>query len=112
MNIQVIYRLAPCRALTSGGDSKECIWAEEIVDPVAVGSTARAEEIAAAVLHNPSSEYSAHDWRTTQLSTINNRHYKAGDTFQLNGNVGVLGLPLLYHDGQRLTQQLVVHWIS
>ena len=115
-NIEVIYRLHPCRALTAGGNSVECIPAPDIVDPVAVGSTARAWQIAKAALHNPGSEASAHDWHTAQISTTGNRHYQEVETFKVilpdsSEAVGVLGEPLLSHDGVTLSQQLVVHYL-
>jgi len=115
-NIEVICRLYPCRALTAGGNSVECIPAPDIVDPVAIGSTARAQQVAEAGLHNPGSEASAHDWHTAQIGTTGNRHYQEGETFKLRlpdslAAVGVLGEPLLSHDGVTLSQQFVVHYL-
>lgn len=116
MNIEVIYRLYPCRALTAGGSSVECIPAPDIVDPVAVGSTARAWQIAKAALHNPGSEAAAHDWHTAQISTTGNRFFQERETFKLrfpdsSEAVGVIGEVLLSHDGATLAQQLVVHYL-
>lgn len=115
-NIEVVYRLPPCRALTAGGNSSECIPAPDIVDPVAVGSTARAWQIAKAALHNPGSEASAHDWHTAQISTTGNRFYQEGETFRLRlpdsrEATGVIGDVLLSHDGKTLSQQLTVHYL-
>lgn len=115
-NIEVIYRLHPCRALTAGGSSAECIPAPDIVDPVAIGSAARAQQVAEAALHNPGSEAAAHDWHTAQISTTGNRFYQEGETFTVrfpDGGeaVGVLGEPLLSSDGKTLSQQLAVHYL-
>ena len=115
-NIEVISRLYPCRALTAGGNSAECIPAPDIVDPVAIGSTARAQQVAEAALHNPGSEAAAHDWHTARISTTGNRFYQEGETFKLrfpDGSevVGVIGEVLLSHDGKTLSQQLAVHYL-
>lgn len=115
-NIQVIYRLMPCRALVAGGNSAECIPAPDIVDPIAIGSNARAQQVAEAALHNPGSEAAAHDWHPAGISTTGNRHYQEGETFKLrfpDGSeaVGVLGEVLLSHEGVTLSQQLVVHYL-
>lgn len=115
-NIEVICRLHPCRALTAGGNSAECIPAPDIVDPVAIGSTARAQRVAEAALHDPGSEAAAHDWRTVQISTTGNRRYQKGETFKLRfpdstEAVGVIGEVLLSHDDKTLSQQLTVHFL-
>ena len=115
-NIEVIYRLYPCRARTAGGNSVECIPAPDIVDPVAIGSTARAQQVAEAALHNPGSEAAAHDWYTARISTTGNRHYQQGETFKLRFSdsseaVGVIGEVLLSHDGVTLSQRLMVHYL-
>lgn len=116
-NIEVIYRLYPCRALVAGGNSAECIPAPDIIDPVAIGSTARAQQVAEASLHNPGSEAAAHDWHTAQISTTGNRFYQEGETFKLrfpDGSeaTGVIGEVLLSHDGKTLEQHLVVHFFG
>jgi hypothetical protein len=115
-NIEVIYRLYPCRALVAGGSSAECIPAPDIINPVAIGSPARAQQVAEASLHNPGSEASAHDWHTAGIVTTGNRYYQEGGTFKVrlpdsSEAVGVLGEPLLSHDGKTLSQQLVVHYL-
>jgi hypothetical protein len=83
MNIDYTLRLSPCRRLTGGGESEECIPAPDYVDPVAVASTARAREIAAAILHDPDSSTPAHDWRTATITTPGHRHFQRGENFVL-----------------------------
>lgn len=89
-NIAETVRLAPCRKLLSGSNSDACRPADDIVDPVAVYSAERAQEIGEQVLYRD-----GHKWISRQIVTSLSRYYRWGDTFVVDTpggrKIGIVG---------------------
>lgn len=89
-NIAVTVRIAPCVSLLSGNNSDDCRPADDIVDPVAINSVARAQEVGQQVLYAD-----GHRWVSRQITTGIEKAYRWGDTFIIDTKdgrkVGIVG---------------------
>jgi len=108
-NVAVTVRIAPCRQLLSGDNSGDCRPADDIVDPVAVNSVARAQEIGEQVLY-----IDGNRWISRQITTGIEKSYRWGDTFVVdtkNGRkVGIVGPVTQDFSGK--TQSFAVKYIG
>ena len=108
-NVSVTVRIAPCRELLSGDNSGECRPADDIVDPVAINSEARAQEIGDQVLYAE-----GHRWISLQITTGIEKAYRWGDTFVVdtkNGRkIGIVGA--VAQDFVGKSQSFVIKYIS
>ena len=110
-NIEYYHRIYPCRAL-AGRESEECLPAPDFIDPVAVGSLARAKVIAQALLYNVNGG-GAVAWNTVKISTLNNNIFPRGEILKIRNpdgseTVGVIKEVQLSSSLEGLGQELVL----
>lgn len=110
-NIEYYHRIYPCRSL-AGRESDECLPAPDYVDPVAVGSLARAKVIAQALLYNTDGG-GAVAWNTVKISTLNNNIFPRGGILRIRNpdgseTIGVIKEVQLFSNLEGQRQELVL----
>jgi hypothetical protein len=78
-NISVTVRASPCRELLDGSQTDDCRPADDIVNPVAVGSEERASEIGEQVLYRD-----GYRWIKRQIQTDLSHAFQWGETMVLD----------------------------
>lgn len=108
-NVSVTARISPCRELLDGSQTSDCRPADDIVDPVAVGSVARAREIGEQVLYRD-----GYIWIRRQIQTDLSHAFQWGETMVLDTpygqRIGIVGpVQQNFTDG---TQSFIVEYIA
>lgn len=108
-NISVTSRISPCRELLDGSQTSDCRPADDIVNPVAVGSVARAREVGEQVLYRD-----GYRWIRRQITTDLSRTFQDGETMVLDTpygqRIGIIGP--VQHDFAAGMQSFTVEYIA
>jgi hypothetical protein len=108
-NVSIIVRVSPCRELLDGSQTNDCRPADDIVNPVAVGSEARAREVGEQVLYRD-----GYRWIDRRIQTDLSHAFQQGETMTLDTpagqRVGVIGP--VQHDFTNGRQSFVVEYID